>query len=110
MINQVTFKEDSPWAVGNPLEIIEGSSISIDCIFWDTPSSPDATVYKNRADVTSTNMPSGNHTVNGDVVTLKPLTALVGGNRYVIDVQATVGGDTYIKKIMVKAGRATDEQ
>jgi len=110
MSEQVNFTQDAIWAVESPLEVIEGSTITIQCVYWDTPTLPDATVYKNRADVTSTAMPSGSHSNSGDIVTLKPLTALVGGNRYIIDVEATVGGNIYLKKIMVKAGRATDEQ
>ena len=40
-------------------------------------------------DVTSTAAPSGSISVNGDVITLKPITALTDGERYRVEVKFT---------------------
>lgn len=45
-------------------------------------------------DVTSTTMPSGSHSVNGDVITLKALTALTAGQVYRVEVKFTSAGNT----------------
>ena len=47
------------------------------------------------ADVTSTVMPSGSHSVSGSVITLKPLTALTVDKTYQIKVKFTGGGNTF---------------
>lgn len=93
----------------NPLRLIEGSTVTLACTYWGTVTSPSVLVYRNRQDVTSTVMPSGSHTVSGAVATLKPLTGLVGGSRYVVSVTGTVGGDVWVKKIECSVGRDEDE-
>jgi len=95
----VTFSEDKEWAIESPINIVEGSTITLACTFWGSVTSPSATVYRKKTNVTSTVMPSGSHTVSGSIATLKPLTALVGGASYIIAVQGTVSGDVWIKKI-----------
>lgn len=50
------------------------------------------TVYKNGSDVTSTTMPAGSHAVSGTNLTLKNLTALIGGELYMIDIVVAVDG------------------
>lgn len=45
-------------------------------------------------DVTATVMPSGSHSVNGAVITLKPLTALTVGETYRVEVKFTSAGNT----------------
>ena len=110
MSKAITFIEEKIWAIESPLEILEGSSVTLSCTFWGTVTSPDAAVTRNRQTVTSTVMPSGSHTASGSVATLKPLTALVGGARYVITITGTVAGDTWKKKVEIKCGKAVDEQ
>lgn len=105
----VTFTQDREWAVQSPIKLVEGSTVTIACTFsWGAVTSPNAAVYRNKATVTSTVMPSGSHTASGSVATLKPLTALVGGANYVIAVTGTVGGDVHVKKIEVIVSK--DEQ
>jgi len=63
-----------------------------------TPVVGTVTVYDesdNDTDVTSTVMPSGSHSNSGDVITLKPLTALTIDHSYRVEVQFTVGSSTY---------------
>jgi len=59
----------------------------------------------NDTDVTSTVMPSGSHSNSGDVITLKPLTALTIDHSYRIEVQFTVGSSTYEGVMIVKCTR-----
>lgn len=67
----------------------------------NAPTSPTATVYKGRSDVTSTVMPSGSHSASGQVITLKPVTALVSGVEYSVMVTATVAGNTEQRKLII---------
>ena len=110
MSKAITFTEKKEWAVESPIRVIEGSSLTLACTFWGAVTSPSAAVYRNRQAVTSAVMPSGSHSASGSVATLKPLTALVGGARYVVAVTGTVAGDTWIKKVEVLVGKDEDEQ
>ena len=69
------------------------------------PTSPTATVYDesdNDTDVTATVMPSGSNSASGDVITLKPLTALTARHNYRIEVVFTVGSNIHNRYILVK--------
>lgn len=110
MSKAVTFTEAQVFAVESPLRVVEGSTITLACTFWGTVTSPNATVYRNRQPVTSTVMPSGSHSNSGKVATLKPITALVGGARYVVAVTGTISSDVWIKKVELICGRDEDEQ
>ena len=73
-----------------------------------TPTVGTVTVYDesdNDTDVTSTVMPSGSHSDSGDVITLKPLTALTIGHSYRVEVQFTAGSSTYECYMIVKCTR-----
>ena len=73
-----------------------------------SPTSPTAVVYDetlNGTDVTSTVMPSGTHTVSGDVITLKPLTALTKKHTYRIEVKWTVGSNIFERFFRVEAAK-----
>ena len=59
----------------------------------------------NDADVTSTAMPSGAHTDAGDIITLKPLTALTLNHFYRIEIQFASGSSTYEGMMKVKCTR-----
>jgi len=104
------FVQDQVFAIESPIHAVEGSTFTITCTYWGAVTSPTAAIYRNGTEVTSTVMPSGSHTASGSVATLKPLTALVGGAKYVIDVTGTVGGDVWVKKIEMTVGRKSDEQ
>ena len=110
MSKSITMTEKRAWAVESPIKVIEGSSVTLSCTFWGAVTSPSAIVYRNRANVTATVMPAGSASASGSVATLKPLTALVGGARYVVSVTGTVSGDVWVKKIEIICGKDEDEQ
>lgn len=99
------------FVVESPIYQLNGETITY-AIRWEgasSVSSPSATVYRGRTDVTSTVMPSGSHSASGDVITLKPLTALTSGSRYAVVVSATVDSMTRVVKIMVLCPRLAEE-
>ena len=59
----------------------------------------------NDADVTSTVMPAGAHTSAGDVITLKPLTALTLNHFYRIEGLFSIGSNISEFIMMVKCTR-----
>ena len=83
---------------GKPL--VEGETRTFAVVFHGVTAvtSPSALVYKNETDVTSTVMPSGSASASGNVATLKPITALIGGETYVVAVTATCDGDVRVVK------------
>ena len=95
---------NEPDILGSPIWQFEGETVTYTVTVEGTsaPSSPSATVYKNGTDVTSTVMPSGSHTASGQVITMKPVTALVAGSDYSIMLQATVGGSTELRRMVVQ--------
>ena len=107
----ITFSQSEVWANESPKPVRAGSTLNISCTFWGAPSSVTAKVFKNKTDVTSTTMPSGSvGTPAGNSVTLKPLTAMVGTNRYVVEVTATVGGEVHVKTMMLICSKTGIEQ
>lgn len=60
---------------------------------WASLPASESMVVKNRdgVDVTST-VTSGSMSVASDVITLKPISRLVAGERYTVEVQFTAGG------------------
>lgn len=75
----------------------QGENASIPWVLnfsWATTvaSPTSVTVYKGGSDATSTTMPSGSHSVSGNNLTLKNLTALTGGELYMIDVVVSIDG------------------
>ena len=100
----ITFT-DGPWAQESPVVQVAGESITYVCTFLGgkvisaVGSTP--TAYKNRTSVTSTVFPAGTTSATANQVTLKPLTSLTGGSRYVIVVSVTLDGNTTIKKFEV---------
>jgi len=98
--------------IESPIVVVAGETLTLS-VTWlgaTSVSSPTATVYHNGTDETSTIMPSGSHSASGNVQTLKPITAMTGGEDYVIAVQATVDGNTEIRKILVKCVKASAER
>lgn len=84
----------SAFLVESPIYQGAGATVPYTVTFpWaTTAASPVATVYMNEADVTSTVMPSGSATASGNTITLKPLTALTGGETYIVAIAATIDG------------------
>ena len=104
--------ERDNWAVESPWASVAGETVTFTVTFLGATAatSPVATVYQNKTDVTSTIMPSGSASASGNVVTLKPMTAMTGGKRYVVSVSATVDGNTRVKKFMVICQKGQLEQ
>jgi len=86
--------EETLWLVESPVYQGTEATVPYSIAFEGvtTIASPSITVYKGGADVTSTVMPSGSHSTSGNVLTMKPLTALVNGSEYVISIVATADG------------------
>lgn len=77
----------------------------------NAPSDPSAIVYQNGTDVTATVMPSGSHSVNGQVITLKRLGFLWDRTDYSVIITATISGFVQNRELIVqcldrRAGRA----
>jgi hypothetical protein len=96
---------DDVYLLESPLTLVAGTSRTLSVVFQRVTavSSPVATVYKDGSDVTATVMPAGSASVAGNVATLKPLTALIGGEEYVLALSVTADGDTDVKKLIIKA-------
>lgn len=106
----VTFLQSKPWAAESPIAVVEGESITFTCTFWGDVSNVSAVAYRNNTEVTSTVFPAGSISTSDSNATLKPATGLVGGARYVIAITATVGGDTYVRKIELICSKDELEQ
>lgn len=106
----ITFSQYSTWADESPKPVVEGATLNIAATFWGAPTVVSAAVYRNRTLATSTCMPAGSVSISGNTATLKPLTAMLGGNRYVVAVTATVGGEVHIKKMMLICAKDESEQ
>ena len=102
------------WLLESPIVAIEGESLvfNVTMLGASSVSSPTAFVYFNGTDVTSAAMPSGSHSVSGNVITLKALSVLAAyaGGELVVVPQATVDGNTELRKFMVSVLRASDTQ
>ena len=118
MSTSVVFKKKEPQGKVEGLEtcyITEGETRTFVCTFWDTiTGTPTATAYRasrrtgKGTTVTSTVFPSGSVSVSGANVTLKPATGFVGPAKYVINVTATVGSDTYVRFFTIEVRRDED--
>lgn len=106
----INFALDRPFALESPIDVVEGSSVTFRCTFWDDVTSVTAKAYRNGTEVTSTVFPAGSITLAGAVATLKPFTAFIGGSRYVIAVTGTVQSDVMVRKIEVRTSKDESEQ
>jgi hypothetical protein len=96
-MTSITAKTNSPWInEGVPVEQGENASVpwSVKWPSASTVASPTVKVYKKgtTTDVAATVMPSGSHTASGNLLTMKNLTALTGGESYIISITITVDG------------------
>ena len=99
--------------IESPIDMIEGETLTYS-LTWQGASSlsnPAVSVYKDGNDITSSAMPSGSHSVFGNVQTLKPLTAgsSDGGKKYVVVIQCSVDGNTERRKLIVNVAKASAE-
>lgn len=102
--SNLIWRLNEPMLLGSPVFQLPGESITYNITVEgsNAPTAPVATVYKGRTDVTATVMPAGSASVSGQVITLKPLTALVANSDYSVIIQATVAGNTEQRKLIVQ--------
>jgi len=95
---------NDPAILGSPIWQYSGENLTYTLTVEgsNAPSSPSAVVYKGRTDVTSTVMPAGSASVSGQVISLKPLTALVANSDYSVIVTATINSNTEQRKFIVQ--------
>jgi hypothetical protein len=110
----MTVAKNDPWVKGSPYDQVEGSDIAIPytIVFEDvdTVTVNDIKVFKDGNDVTATVMPSGNHNVSGNRLTMKPLTLLVYPGSYIIRMAVDVDGIDDAWKLEVRAISESQEQ
>ena len=96
---------DSAWIIESP--VTQGKNASIPWVVtfpWaSTLASATVQVFKKgtTTDIAGTVMPSGSHSISGNSLTMKNLTALTGGESYIIAIQITVDGvaDEYFMEV-----------
>ena len=92
-------------AIESPQPMLEGMTLTYS-LTWNGASalsSPSAIVYKDGAVYTSTAMPSGSHSVSGNVQVLKPIVATQGdgGKDMVVIILCTVDGNSEARKMII---------
>jgi hypothetical protein len=97
-----------PWVIEEVDPLVAGSTMTYTVKFKGASSvtSPGVAIYVDESDTdsASTLMPSGSHTASGNVATLKPLVvpSTDGGKDYLLNVSATVDGNTEVALIKIK--------
>lgn len=91
--------------IESPISMIEGEIITYS-LTWQGASSlsvPAVEVFRDGTDITTTAMPSGAHSVSGNVQTFKPLKALSGDGKkkYSVVIECIVDGNTERRKLIV---------
>ena len=103
------------WVKESPIELVAGAEPTYTITFTGatTVSSTSATheIYKNGggSDLSGTLL-SGSLSASGNVLTIKKLVSLVGGNTYTNSVKCTVDGVVEVRKIDVIVQKAKDTQ
>lgn len=106
--------ENEIWLIESPVVMVEGEviSYSVDWLGASKVENPSVMVYKNGQDVTSSVMVSGDsHTISGNVMTMKKITAgnNDGGLNYVVVVQCGVDNNIEKRKFLVQVVKACEE-
>lgn len=85
-----------PWIIESPVTQGENATIPWTVTFpWATTlASATVQVFKKgtTTNIAGTVMPTGSHTTSGNSLTMKNLTALTGGESYIVAIQITVDG------------------
>lgn len=107
MTHNVTFTKEQAWALEPDIQAVAGETLTITCTYRGAAAvaSGSATAWykRGKTEITATVFPSGSVTASGNTLTLKPLTAMVAGNRYVIVVTGTVdSADVKVKLFAVR--------
>lgn len=102
--SNLIWRLNEPNLLGSSIFAFPGETITLNIQVEgsNAPTSPTATVYKGRSDNSAINMPSGSHSVSGQVITLKPLTGLIANVAYSIMVTATIAGNIEQRKVVVE--------
>jgi hypothetical protein len=102
------------WLVENPLTMIEGEEIAFS-VTWAGAAAladPASKVFQDGVEVTNSVMVSGDSdSVNGNVQTLKRITALDGdgGSCYVVEICANVDNNIEKRKLLIQIVKPGDE-
>ena len=109
----MTVAKNDVWLKQSPIDQLEGSNIAIPyTIVFDGITTVEVnavTVYKDDADVTATVMPAGNHTANGNRLTMKALTDLEYPGDYIVVIEVDVDGTDDGWKLKVRAQQHSGE-
>ena len=106
--------ETDIWLIESPVTMVEGEQIAFS-VDWQGAarlSNPQASVFKNSANITAQSMDAGDeHVINGNVLTLKKLRAREadGGSRYVLVVEADVDNNHETRKLLIQVVKAGAE-
>jgi len=97
------------WAIDPPIQIAAGDTLTVTVTYLgaSSVSTPVGTIYQGSKDVSATCMPTGTASASGNVITLKPITAVVGNKKYVVTV-ATAEYPT--KKFQLRVQKASTRQ
>lgn len=108
---RLTAMQRDPYVLESPRYLVEGDLPTYTVTYEGAlaVTSPSAKIYKDETDTTSTNFPAGSASASGNVVTLPTLAALVGGERYVIALTATVDGQVTVRKCLLIVAAAGAE-
>lgn len=95
--------QNTPYLYPNPYYVSAADELTFAVLFEGATSvsSPSVKAYKNRTDVSSTIFPSGSPSASSNVVTLPTAKAWTSGERYVIELVATVDGMILTKALSV---------
>lgn len=106
-----TFMRSDQWALESPYYCSEGETLPLSGIFEfaTTVSAPATKCWKDGQDVSGTNL-TGADSASGNIVTMKSFTAMVGGERYVVELTATVDGATQVRAMEFIVRSHGDEQ
>lgn len=103
------------WVDESPIYLTAGDEPTFSLAYGGatsvTATGATMTIYKNGtgSDLASTNL-TGSMSASGNVLTLKKLQSLVGGNTYVVAVKATVDSVVTMRKFMVIVQRDSTAQ
>lgn len=113
MTTTLSVKQDAVWCEQSPIYATEGEKRGFLVTFLDATAVtlPSVAVYANKRDVTSVVLPNNSPSASGNQVGFSYLYNMVGGNRYVVIVTATVdSADIRIAKFEIICQRAKQEQ
>lgn len=112
MTTALSVKSGKVWCEQSPIHATEGETRKFTVTHLDAAAvaTPVVKAYANKRDVTSVVFPTNSPAASANTITLSNMTAMIGGNRYVVTVSAVVDSvDTVIAKFQVICQRARQE-